>query len=70
MYFEKTHRTTEENDAAQWQITAKPKELHLVHAKRFSAFYPDKKTLVVKYDSIINVDKFIYENGLLTLQTL
>lgn len=65
LYFEKTHRTTEEQGAASWQIRDKPKEFFLVKAKKYHPYKPDGVTLVVKYSSILEVKKFVYENGIL-----
>lgn len=65
LYFEKTHRTTDEEAAAGWQIREKPKEFYLVHAKNFSSFKPDGVTLIVKYSSIVWTHRFVYENGVL-----
>lgn len=67
LYFEKTHRTTDEDNGASWQIREKPKELHLVHAKKIGTFKPDGVTLIVKYGSIVSVVKYIYENGKLRI---
>jgi hypothetical protein len=63
LYFEKTHRTTDENGGASWQIREKPKEFYLVHAKRITAMKPDGVTLVVKYSSVVDSERFIYEGG-------
>lgn len=66
LYFEKTHRTTDEDNGAGWQIRDKPKEFYLVESKKIKAFKPDGKTLIVKYGSIVSVSKFIYKDGILT----
>jgi len=66
LYFEKTHRTTDEAGGAEWQIREKPKEFYLVHAKKIAPFKPDGTTLVVKYSSVINAEKFIYQGGVLS----
>lgn len=66
LYIEKTHRTTDEENGASWQIREKPKEFYLVHAKKTTAFKPDGVHLIVKYGSVVSVEKFTYENGLLT----
>lgn len=66
LYFEKTHRTTDEAEAkVEWQVREKPKEFYLVQAKKFDALKPDGITLVVKYSSVVTSNRFIYENGLL-----
>lgn len=66
MYFEKTERTTKETEQrAEWQIRDKPKELFLIHAKRFDAIKPDGKTLVVKYRSVLRAERYAYNNGIL-----
>lgn len=70
LYFEKTHRTTEENGGADWQIREKPKTFYLVHSKRIQPFKPDGVTLVVKYTAPVNYEKFIYQDGILTKDTI
>lgn len=67
LYFEKTQRTTNEDNGADWQIIEKPKEFHLVHAKKIGAFKLDGVTLIIKYGSIVSAEKYIYENGKLRI---
>lgn len=63
LYFEKTHRTTDEDNGASWQIREKPKEFFLVHASHFKDKYPDGKTLIVIYSGVKSFSRFIYQNG-------
>jgi len=65
LYFEKTHRTTDEDNAASWQIREKPKKFYLVRAKDFKAFKPDGVTLIVQYNKIFSFEEFVYNKGVL-----
>lgn len=67
LYFEKTHRTTDEEKGAAWQIREKPTEFYLVQAKKIKAFKPDGVTLIVSYAAIVNYKKYIYKNNTLTV---
>lgn len=69
LYFEKTNRTTDEGNGAEWQIREKPKEFFLVHAKSIKAFHPDGRTLIVQYSSIVSSKRYVYENGKLNRET-
>jgi hypothetical protein len=62
LFFEKTHRTTDEKDATPWQIVTKPSVFYLVRAKKIKVFYPLGQ-LVVKYLQIESLIKFAYKDG-------
>ena len=65
LFFEKTHRTTDEQSAQPFQITQKPKEFFLVKAKRITVInYGGAK--IVKYSFHEVVSGYEYVNGKLT----
>lgn len=70
LYIEKTHRTTDEENGAAWQIREKPKEFYLVNAKKFTAFKPDGIHLIIKYSLVMSSLKYIYVEGKLQLSNL
>lgn len=62
LFFEKTHRTTNEENAQPFQITQKPKEFFLVKAKSISVInYGGSK--IIKYSSHKVVNEYEYVNG-------
>lgn len=63
LFFEKTHRTTDENAGEAWQIRDKPKEFFLVHAKQITPIHPDGKHLIVKYSQIATTLRYTYQDG-------
>lgn len=62
LYFEKTDRTTDPNNGAEWQIREKPKELFLVESGSIKVFMVEK-VLLIKYSGIKSFKRFAYENG-------
>ena len=66
LFFEKTHRTSDESLAQSFQIVEKPKELFLVKARKFSTVNINGMTLI-KYASHNIEGKYEYKDGKLTL---
>lgn len=64
LFYEKTHRTTDEENAQPFQITNKPREFFLVKAKKIQAINYEGAT-VVKYKSHKVVSHYQYEKGVL-----
>lgn len=66
LFFEKTHRTTDEANAQPFQITQKPKEFFLVRAKKFVVInYLGSK--IIKYSSHNVVNHYEYVDGRLEI---
>lgn len=66
LFFEKTHRTSDESLAQQFQITQKPKELFLVKARKISPVNINGMKLI-KYSSHTVCNKYEYIDGKLSL---
>lgn len=67
LFFEKTHRTTDEKNALAAQITQKPKVFFLVKAKSISVInYGESK--LVRYSLHEVVNEYEYVNGILSLK--
>lgn len=64
LFFEKTHRTTDEEKAQTFQITQKPNKFFLVKTKKFSVINLGGSK-VIKYDSHKVIKEFEYLNGVL-----
>lgn len=67
LFFEKTHRTSDESMAQSFQITQKPKEFFLVKSRKISTININGMTLV-KYASHIVESRYEYIDGELTLK--
>lgn len=66
LFFEKTHRTSDENMAQSFQITQKPKELFLVKAEKFDAINVNGMKLI-KYKQHKVFNKYNYVDGKLSI---
>lgn len=65
LFFEKTHRTSDEENAQPFQITQKPKEFFLVKAQKISVI-PYGSASIIKYHNHKVVSRFEYINGKLS----
>ena len=65
LFFEKTHRTTNEETAHPSQVTEKPKNLFLVKAKKFSVL-KQLTIMLIKYSSHKVVNEYAYIDGKLS----
>lgn len=65
LFFERTHRTTEEEDAQPFQITQKPNEFFLVKARKISIIN-HLGSKIIKYSGHKVINHFEYSNGVLT----
>jgi len=68
LFFEKTHRTSDESFAQSFQITQKPKEFFLVKAMKFSTVIVGGVKLI-KYASHTVDKQYEYINGELSLKS-
>ncbi len=62
LFFEKTKRTTNEEDSEPWQITIKPKQFYLVLAKKYKLI-TTHNSMIIKYSNHRVVQEYSYKNG-------